>query len=142
MSVFGTDTGAPLVIKSDKAIVKIDGKTLLATGVNITYQRNVGIVPVLNKKRVVAVGEGQGQITAETMLISSAEYDITTAAFLKGDGCKPKELEITFEDGQCETKTKKVKCYGCVASSVSVGMQGGRGYVLSGVGITFTALDI
>ena len=142
MSVFGTNTGAPIVIKSDKAIITLDDKTLLATGVNISYQRPVGIVPVLNEKRVISVGEGQGTINIETLLIAEGQYDVTASSFLSGDGCNAKDLTIKFQDSNCDSKTKPVTCHGCVGNAVSIGMQAGRGFVVTGVGITFTAMDV
>ena len=45
-------------------------------------------------------------------------------------------------DGTCGMDGKTVTCSGCIGSAVSVELQGGRGYVASGVQITFTALDM
>jgi len=139
--VFGATTGAPIVIKSDKATIEIDRKKCLALGVQIQFQRQVQVLPVLSDKRVMSVGEPQGTISIDTLLIKDNQYDITSADWIKGDGCKPKVLDVSFKDNQCTTKTKKVSCSGCIASAVSVGMQGGRGYVASGVQITFTGMQ-
>lgn len=138
-NVFGASEKAH-VIKADKAIVKIGSQTALALGVTIQYQRPVQQVPVLAEEDVISVGKGSGTFTAETILMKNA-FDITGGALITGDGCKPDTISISFQDGNCESKTKPITCKNCIASAVSVTAQGGRGYVAAGVSVTFTAMS-
>lgn len=140
-SVFGGSTDKPTVIKAGKAIVTVDNTTLLALGVQIQFQRQVEIVPALSKKRVVSLGEPQGQFTANTILAKGV--DAFKAFKLSGDDCKPFDMKIKFDgnDG-CDMAGKTVTAKNCFASNVSVDAQGGRGYVAEGVQVTFTALEL
>lgn len=139
-SVFGGSTDKPTVLKAGKAIVTVGGTTLLALGVQIQFGRQVELLPVLGKNRVVSLGEPQGQFTANTIL--SKTYDAFTAFKLSGDDCKPFDMTITFGADACDAAGKKVTCKNCFASNVNVEAQGGRGYVAQGVQVTFTALEV
>jgi hypothetical protein len=140
-SVFGGSTDKPTVIKAGKAIVTVGGTTLLALGVQVQFGRNVELVPALSKKRVVSLGEPQGQFTANTILAKG--IDAFKAFKLSGDDCKPFDMKIKFDanDG-CDMAGKTVTAKNCFASNVTVDAQGGRGYVAEGVQVTFTALEL
>lgn len=140
-SVFGGSTDKPTVIKAGKAIVTVGGTTLLALGVQLQFGRNVELVPALSKKRVVSLGEPQGQFTANTILAKG--IDAFKAFKLSGDDCKPFDMKIKFDaqDG-CDMAGKTVTAKNCFSSNVTVDAQGGRGYVAEGVQVTFTALEL
>jgi len=128
------------VIKVDKAIVKIGGTTAIALGVTINYQRSVQQLPVLSTSDVISVGKASGTFQAETLLMKG-EADITTDDLFNGDGCIPGTITVSFQDGACQTQNKPITCKNCIASAISVTAQGGRGYIASGVTITFTAMS-
>ena len=137
--IFNTDTGKPITVRAGKATVKCDGKTLIALDVTVTYQRAVEIVPTLGSKRVLSIGEGQGEFTANTVLAKG--NDVLSAMHLNDDGCKPFNMTISFEDSACDANGITVTAHNCVASAVSITAQGGRGYIAQGVRVTFTALS-
>jgi len=125
------------VIKADKAIVTVGKQNMLALGVTIQQ------VPVLGDADVLSIGKPSGTISIESLLISGQDYDITNNPILQGDGCEPQQLDITFgkTEGACAQLNKEVHCAGCIASAVTVAAQGGRGYIASGVQITFTSMS-
>lgn len=131
------------VIKADKAIITVGDQPMLALGVIIQYGRPVQQVPVLAETDVLSIGKPTGTISIESLLISGADYDITKNPILSGDGCDPQPLSITFgkTEGACAQLNKEVHCGGCIASAVTVSAQGGRGYIASGVQITFTSMS-
>ena len=131
------------VIKADKAIVTVGKQNMLALGVTIQYGRPVQQVPVLGDADVLSIGKPSGTISIESLLISGQDYDITNNPILQGDGCEPQQLDITFgkTEGACAQLNKEVHCAGCIASAVTVAAQGGRGYIASGVQITFTSMS-
>ena len=140
-SVFGGSTDKPTVVKAGKAIVTVGGHTLLALGVQVQFGRQVEIIPALSKKRVVSLGEPQGQFTANTILAHG--IDAFNAFKLSGNDCTPFDMTITFDvKYACDLAGKTVKAKNCFASNVSVDAQGGRGYVAQGVQVTFTALEM
>lgn len=140
-SVFGGSTDKPTVIKAGKAIVTVGGSTLLALGVQLQFGRQVEIVPALSKKRVISIGEPQGQFTANTILAKGV--DSFKAFQLSGDDCTPFDMTIKFDaKDACDMAGKTVKAKNCFASNVSIDAQGGRGYVAQGVQVTFTALEL
>ena len=140
-SVFGGSTDKPTVVKAGKAIVTVGGHTLLALGVQVQFGRQVEIIPALSKKRVVSLGEPQGQFTANTILAHG--IDAFNAFKLSGNDCTPFDMTITFNvKDACDLAGKTVKAKNCFASNVSVDAQGGRGYVAQGVQVTFTALEM
>jgi hypothetical protein len=139
-SVFGGSTDKPTVLKAGKAIVTVGGSTLLALGVQVQFGRQVELVPALSKKRVVSLGEPQGQFTANTILAKGV--DAFNAFKLSGNDCTPFDMTIKFDDGACDAAGKTVTAKNCFASNVSVEAQGGRGYIAQGVQVTFTALEM
>lgn len=140
-SVFGGTTDKPTVLKAGKAIVTVNGTTLLALGVQVQFGRQVEIVPVLGKKRVVSLGEPQGQFTANTII--AKDVDSFKAFKLSGDDCMPFAMTITFDaKDACDVAGKTITCKNCFSSNVSVDAQGGRGYIAQGVQVTFTALEV
>lgn len=144
MDVFNTSDGAksPLLVKAGRATLSIDGEgTMLALNCQIQFQRNVEVVPTIGNQRVLSVGEPQGTMSIQT-LISNSE-DSIDKILGKDEGCEGFTLEVDLDaDGTCGMSGKTLVLSGCVSSSVSVELQGGRGYVASGVQITFTALDM
>lgn len=141
-SVFGSDIGEPTVIKAGRAIVTVNGTPLIALGVQLQFGRNVEIVPALSEKRIVSLGEPQGQLTANTIL--SKDVDSLTAFKLDGNDCTKFDMTIEFNanDACGGLAGKKVTAKNCFASSVSIDAQGGRGYVAQGVQVTFTGLEM
>jgi len=139
-SVFSTDTSKPVTVRAGKAIVKVGGSTLLALNVQVNFQRTVELIPTLSKKRVISVGEGQGTFSAETVL--SKENNIEAGMHLFDSGCSPFSMTLTFDDESCSLNGKTVTAHNCIASAVSIGAQGGRGYVAEGVQCVFTALSV
>lgn len=140
MAVFNTNTGKPTVVRAGKAIVKVNGATLMALNVSLTYQRPVEIVPTIGEKRVLSIGEGQGQFSAQTVL--SSDSNVVKAMGLNDDGCDPFSMTIEFQGATCTMSGKTVTAHNCVASAVSLDAQGGRGYIANGVTVTFTALTM
>jgi hypothetical protein len=140
MSVFATDTSKPTVIRAGKATVTCNGIILLATNVTVSYQRPVEVVPTVGNKRVISIGEGVGQFSAETIV--AKDNDALNALRLNDDGCDPFTMTLTFNDNACDMNGKSVTCHNCVSSAISITAQGGRGYIGQGVQVTFTALTL
>lgn len=142
MSVFGSDTGAPAVVKTGRAILKVDKAQLLALDVTIQFQRQVENVPVLGPKRVLSIGEPQGTFQANSVMAKS--FNDLAGLHLNGENdCEPFTCTVSLSDGNvCGVEAKDITLYGCVASAVSVNMQGGRGYIVQGFQITFTGMDM
>lgn len=138
--VFGTDTGKPIVVRAGKAIVTVNGQTMIALGVQVQFQRQVELLPTIGKKRVLSIGEGTGSFSADTIL--SKENNIESAFRLNDDGCSPFPITITFKDSSCSENGKTVTAHNCVASAISIGAQGGRGYIAEGLQATFTGLTV
>ena len=140
-SVFGASTDKPTVLKAGKVIVTVGNATLLALGVQVQFGRQVELVPVLSKKRVVSLGEPQGQFTANTIL--AKDVDAFNAFKLSGDDCTPFDMKIKFDaKDACDAAGKTVTCKNCFSSNVNVDAQGGRGYIAQGIQVTFTALEM
>jgi len=138
-SVFGGSIDKPTVLKAGKAIVTVGGKDLLALNVTVQFQRQVEMVPVLGKKRVVSLGEPQGSFTCDTILAKSV--DAFSAFKLSGDDCTPFDMKIKFDGNQaCDMQGKTVTAKNCFSSAINITAQGGRGYIGQGVQVTFTAL--
>ena len=125
-SVFGADSGKPIVLKAGKAIVTVNGTTIIALNVTCQFGRNIEVMPALSKKRVVNIGEPQGTFTAETIIAKG--NDPTKAFKLTGDDCSGYEMTV--------------KCKNCFTQQVQITAQGGRGWIGSGFSCTFTALDM
>lgn len=138
--VFGTDTGKPIVVRAGKAIVTVNGQTMIALGVQVQFQRQVELLPTIGKKRVLSIGEGTGSFSADTIL--SKENNIESAFRLNDDGCSPFAITITFKDSSCSENGKTITAHNCVASAISIGAQGGRGYIAEGLQATFTGLTV
>ncbi len=139
MAIFGADTGKPMVVRAGKATLVCNGVPVLATNVQVVYQRTVEIIPTIGKKRVMSVSEGQGQFSAETVL--AKDNDALNAFKLNDDGCEPFTMTVTFDDKACNMNGKTITCHNCVSSAVSIGVQGARGYIAQGVQVTFTAIS-
>lgn len=140
-SVFGGSIDKPTVIRAGKAIVTVNGKTLLALQVNVTFSRQVELVPTLGKKRVVGLSEPQGTFTASTVI--AKDQDAFSAFNLSGSGCAPFDMTISFDASEsCDAGGKTIKAKNCFTSAVTVAAQGGRGYVTSDLQVTFTALEM
>lgn len=138
--VFGADTGKPIVVRAGKAIVAVNGQTMIALGVQVSFGREVQHLPTIGKKRVLSIGEGTGTFTASTIL--SKENNIESAFRLNEDGCVPFAITITFKDSSCSENGKTVTAHNCVASAITVGAQGGRGYIAEDLTATFTSLTV
>lgn len=139
-SVFGADSGKPIVLKAGKAIVTVNGTTIIALNVTCQFGRNIEVMPALSKKRVVNIGEPQGTFTAETIIAKG--NDPTKAFKLTGDDCSGYEMTVKFDGNACDAGGKTVKCKNCFTQQVQITAQGGRGWIGSGFSCTFTALDM
>lgn len=145
INVFNTSSQAkdPLLIKAGRAKISISGGSnpMLALNCTIQFGRNVEVVPTIGDKRILSVGEPQGTVSIQTVV---AKDESTIEQLLgKEKDCKAFTMTLTLSgDGTCGMDGKTVTCSGCIGSAVSVELQGGRGYVASGVQITFTALDM
>lgn len=141
MGVFNSPEGKPFVVRAGKAIVTIGNSQLLALGVTIEYQRAVESVPVISDMRVLSIGEAQGRFTAETLIVGDAGDLLYDEMHIFEDGCKPFDMTISLDES-CDMGSASIDLINCVASAVSLSMQGGRGYVATGVTATFTAMDM
>lgn len=138
-SVFGGETGKPLVMKAGKAVVTVNDKTMIALGVTVQFQRTVQEVPVLGSKKVMSVGEPNGTVQFETVL--AKDVDSISAFKLDGNDCTPFDMKITFA-GTCDMAGMTVTAKNCFSSGVTVSARGGQGYITNAVAITFTALEM
>lgn len=139
-SVFGTDTGKPVVVRTGKAIITINGATMLAINAQIQFGRTVEVINTIGDKRVISIGEAQGSFSAETIL--SKDYDIAEAMHLNEGGCDTFTMSVTFGGSTCNIYGKTLTCHNCVASAVSLSVQGGRGFIGQGVQAVFTGLTM
>lgn len=139
-SVFGADTGKPIVLKAGKAIVTVGGTTLIALNATMQFGRSVEIIPALSKKRVVSIGEPQGTFSAETIIAKG--NDASKAFRLSGDDCSGFDMSVKMDGNACDGGGKTFTAKNCFASAVTVTAQGGRGWIGSGYQVSFTALDM
>jgi hypothetical protein len=139
-SVFGADSGQPIVLKAGKAIVTVNGIPVIALNVTCQFGRVIQVVPALSKKRVVSIGEPQGTFSAETIIANG--NDPSKAFKLTGDDCTGYEMTVKFDGKACDAGGKTVKCKNCFTQNVQITAQGGRGWIGSGFQVTFTALDM
>lgn len=139
-SVFGADTGKPIVLKAGKAIVVAGGTTLIALNATMQFGRDVQMIPALSKKRVVSIGEPQGTFSAETIIAKG--NDSSSAFKLTGDDCSGFDMTVKMDGNACDGGGKTFTAKNCFSSTVTVTAQGGRGYIGSGFQVTFTALDM
>lgn len=139
-SVFGADTGKPIVVRAGKAILTVNGQNLLAIGVTVQFTRTVEKIPTIGGKSVISLGEAQGTVSAETIL--AKDMDALAAFHITGNDCKPVNTTISFKDATCGMSGKSITAHNCFGSAITISMQGGRGVVAQGVTMTFTALDI
>lgn len=139
-NIFGAKTDKPVIVKAGKAIVTVDNKTMLALGVTVQFQRGVQIIPTLGDKRVLSIGIPQGTFTCNTIIAKGV--DPTTAFHLDDDGCKPFDMTIRFNDSACEMNGKTITIKQGVASAVSIEAQGERGYIGSGINVTFIGMKM
>ena len=129
-----------MVVKAGKATLTVNSSTLVALDVQIQFQRTVEIVPTIGKQKVLSIGEPQGTFSANTILAKN--NDAFKAFKLSGDDCKPFDMKIEVNDNACDLNGKTVTAKNCVASAITIGAQGGRGYIAQGVQVAFTALEI
>ena len=142
-SVFGTDTGKPLVFKAGKAIVTINGQTLIAIDASINFARTVEVVSVIGRKRIISLGEPRGTFSTNTMLAKSS--NVFEAFGMDGNSdCGGFDITISFGagSGSCDLSGKTMTCKNCFASGMTITASGERGFVASAVQVTFTALEL
>lgn len=139
-SVFGADSGKPIVLKAGKAIVVVGGTTIIALNATMTFARDIQMIPALSKKRVVSIGEPQGTFSAETII---AKGNDSSGAFkLSGDDCSGYDMTVKMDGNSCDGGGKTFTAKNCFTAGVTVTAQGGRGWIGSGFQVTFTALDM
>lgn len=140
--IFGSDAGTPTIVKAGKATLSVgEGMhSMLALGVQIQFQRSVQVIPTIGNSDVLSIGKPTGILTISSLL--SKDSDIGNQLKINGDGCDPLTLELKFNDGACSMNGKSVTITGGVASAVSIAAQGERGYVATGVSVTFTAMEM
>ena len=139
-SVFGSDAGAPIVLKAGKAIVTVGGTTLIALNATMQFGRDVQMVPALSKKRVVSIGEPTGTFSAETIIAKG--NDSSSAFKLSGNDCTGFDMSVKMDGNACDGGGKTFTAKNCFTSAVTVTAQGGRGWIGAGFQVTFTALDM
>lgn len=139
-NIFGAKTDKPVIVKAGKAIVTVGSNTMLALGVTVQFQRGVQIIPTLGDKRVLSIGIPQGMFSCSTII--AKDVDPTTAFHLDDDGCKPFDMKIKFNDSACDMNGKTITVKQGVASAVSIEAQGERGYIGSGVNVTFIGMEM
>ena len=138
--IFGAKTDEPVIVKAGKAIVTVNNKTMLALGVTVQFQRGVQIIPTLGDKRVLSIGIPQGTFTCNTII--AKDVDPVQAFHLGDDGCKPFDMTIKFNDSACKMNGKTIPVKQGVASAVSIEAQGERGYIGSGINVTFIGMEM
>ena len=138
-SVFGANSSQPKVIKAGKAILVVNNKEIIALNVQIVFQRPVEVIPAISKKKLVSLGEPQGTFTAETILAKGE--DAFDAFKLDGEDCAPFDMKIRVNDSACDLNGKSVTAKNCFSGSVSITVQGGRGYIGQGLQVVFTAME-
>ena len=141
--IFGSDAGTPpTIVKAGKAMLLVgEGMhSMLALGVQIQFQRSVQVIPTLGNSDVLSIGKPTGTLTISSLL--SKDSDIGNQLKINDDGCDPLTLTLTFNDGACSMNGKSVTITGGVASAVSIEAQGERGFVATGVSVTFTAMEM
>ena len=143
-SVFNSPTKSATLLRTDKAKVSVSGgsKNMIALGVTVSFQRAVEIIPVIGEERLISVGIPQGQCTIQSLLCKDGNVLSQIMAKDGKDDCSGFDMSLDMSNDKCLGGTKKVTMHGCVASAVSIEAQGGRGYVASGVTITFTGLEV
>lgn len=159
-NVFNASEGDPTIIRANRAVLSLGtgggssggnggGElSFLAVNVRITFQRNVEQVPVIGSRRVLSMSEPSGTMQIGSLITDNGDAmdQILEKDNVGGNGaqgCKPFELDVDLSgDGTCGMGGKKIKLYGCITSAISIEMQGGRGYVASGVTVSFTRMDI
>lgn len=136
MSVFNYNSSDLKVVKADEATISFDGRTdTIATGVQIQFTRQVERVPTIGTVDVASVSKPQGQLTANTVFMQ------TLPKIFEEDACSPNNVVVNFGDGTCDLNGKTVTLKNCIASAVTIELQGGRGYVASGLTLTFFGMD-
>lgn len=136
MSVFNYNSSDLKVVKADEATVDFGGGDSIATGVSVQYGRSVERVPTIGDKDVASVSKPQGQFTAQTVFMTKLP------PIFEKDACSPTNVVVEFGDGTCDLGGKTVTLKNCIASAVTIELQGGRGYVASGLTLTFFGMDI
>lgn len=143
VNVFNASPNDPIMVRASRANITISGITdsIIALNVNCTFQRRVEMVPTIGNVRVVSASEPEGTLQIGTLI--AKDSNAIEQILMKDTECTPYSMEITFGgDATCGMGNKKVSISGCVSSGVSVEMQGGRGYVASGVTVTFTQMEL
>ena len=138
--IFGAKGDSFKKFHAGKATVSIGTLNAIALNVTVSFQRTVEPVPVLGSTRVLSVGEPTGNLTIQSLLSSG---DILSGW---SDACHSDSITLTFTEAECGVKGggtgKTITCHNCMLQSVSMGAQGGRGYVSEDVVFTFTALEV
>ena len=139
-NVFGADTGKPVVLKAGKAIVTVNGTTIIALNATMQFGRDIQVMPALSRKRIVSIGEPQGTFSAETIIAKG--NDSTKAFKLTGDDCTGYDMSVRMDGNACDSDGKTFTAKNCFTSSVTLTAQGGRGWIGSGFAVTFTGLTM
>lgn len=139
--MFGADdfTSAKL-IRAGRAYITVDSKTMYAIGIQITFQRTAQILPTLSKDRVIAIGEPQGTLTIDSMVIDGGGLPDK----IKNGDCKLDSITVQYsdEDGKCGNGQKAITCKNGIASAVTLNGNGQQGYIAQGFTFTFTDLEM
>ena len=138
--IFGAKTDEPIIVKAGKAIVTVGKKPMLALGVTVQFQREVQIIPTLGDKHVLSIGIPHGTFTCNTII--AKDVNPVQAFHLGDDGCNPFDLTIRFNDSACKMNGKTISIKQGVASAVSIEAQGERGYIGSGINVTFIGMEM
>jgi hypothetical protein len=154
MDVFGSKEANPAVFTADKATLTFGdtadatNETALAQGVEISYQRNVTNVPLLNGKKALSVGVPQGTLTARLLVMGGNS--------IQGLGidkqCSLGTITVGCGNGVCENRTGNIgaqleqettiKLHGCIASVAQISVTAEQGIVAGNFTVTFTSMEI
>lgn len=139
--MFGADNfeNAKL-IRAGRAYITIGDSTMYAIGIQIQFQRTAQILPTLSKDRVIAIGEPQGTLTIDSMVIEGGSLP----AQIKNGDCSLDSITVQYSaaDGNCGNGQRSVTCKNGVASAVTLNGNGQQGYIAEGFTFTFTDLEL
>lgn len=138
--MFGANTSNAKVVRAGNAYITVGGATMYAIGVQIQFQRTAQILPTLSKDRIIAIGEPQGTLTIDSLVMSDSRLP---SQITSGD-CKLDSITVTYSaaGNNCQQGTKTVTCKNGVASAVSLTGNGSQGYIAQGFTFTFTDMQL
>lgn len=128
------------LIRAGSAYITIGNATMYALGIQIQFQRTAQILPTLSKDRVISIGEPQGTLTIDSLVIDGGDLP----SQIKNGGCSLDSITVQYSsaDGNCGNGQRTITCKNGVASAVTLNGNGQQGYIAEGFTFTFTDLDM